>query len=216
MSQASKRTADLSLDEKRALLERMLRERSRQSQSFPLSFAQERLWFLDQLQPGNPFYNVPVALHLTGRLDTCALQRTLDEIINRHESLRTSFPIVDGQPVQIISAARGLTLSVVDISELPAGSRDAEVRRLVNEEALRCFDLAQGPLLRLSLLKLGEEEHVAVFTMHHIISDGWSMEILVREMAILYEAFLWGNPSPLPELPIQYADYAVWQRQWLQ
>lgn len=216
MSQASKRTADLSLDEKRALLERMLRERSRQSQSFPLSFAQERLWFLDQLQPGNPFYNVPVALHLTGRLDTRALQRTLDEIINRHESLRTSFPIVDGLPVQIISAARELTLSVVNISELPAGARDTEVLRLVDEEALRCFDLAQGPLLRLSLLKLGEEEHVAVFTMHHIISDGWSMEILVRETAILYEAFLRGDSSPLPELPIQYADYAVWQRQWLQ
>ncbi len=182
----------------------------------PLSFAQQRLWFLDQLAPANLFYNIPMAVRLTGRLDVEALERSLNEILRRHEVLRTTFRAEGGRPVQIIAPELSLTLSVEDLSRLPEAEREAEARRWMQEETRRPFDLARGPLLRAKLLKLGEEEHVAVLTMHHIISDGWSMEVLIREVAILYEAFSQGRPSPLPELSIQYADFACWQRGWLQ
>ena len=216
MSRTSKRTADLSPDEKRALLERLLRKKARESKSFPLSFAQERLWFLNQLEPGSPFYNVPVAVRLTGRLSIPALKQTLNEIVGRHEILRTYFPMADGLPIQVISPAKRLALPLVDLSELSEAERDSEARRLISEESQYGFDLKQGPLLRINLLRLGGQDHVLILVMHHIISDGWSMGILVREMAILYEAFLRDDTSPLPELPIQYADYSAWQRQWLQ
>ncbi|HEX5733821.1 MAG TPA: amino acid adenylation domain-containing protein [Blastocatellia bacterium] len=216
MSQTSRRTADLSPDEKRALLERLLRKKARESKSFPLSFAQERLWFLNQLEPGSPFYNVPVAVRLTGRLSIPALKQTLNEIVGRHEILRTYFPTADGQPIQVISPARHLALPLVDLSELSEAKRDSEARRLISEESQYGFDLKQGPLLRMNLLRLGGQDHVLILVMHHIISDGWSMGILVREMAFLYEAFLRDDTSPLPELPIQYADFSAWQRQWLQ
>ena len=215
MSRTSRRTADLSPDEKRALLERLLRKKARESKSYPLSFAQERLWFLNQLEPGSPFYNVPVAVRLTGRLSIPALKQTLDEIVSRHEILRTHFPIIDGLPTQAISPARQVAFPLIDLSELSESERDSEVRRLVSQESQHSFDLKQGPLLRINLLRLGERDHVLILVMHHIISDGWSMGILVREMATLYEAFLKGDASPLPELPIQYADYSVWQQQWL-
>jgi len=181
----------------------------------PLSFAQQRLWFLDQLEPDNAFYNVPTALRLKGRLNIAALQQTLDEVVRRHESLRTSFALVDGAPVQVISEPATVELPVIDLSREDEETREARARKLAEEEARRPFDLSRGPLLRTQLLRLSENEHVVLFTMHHIVSDGWSMGVLVNEIAALYEAFLQGAASPLPELPVQYADYAYWQRNWL-
>jgi hypothetical protein len=188
----------------------------------PLSFAQERLWFLDQLEPGSAAYNMPGALRVRGELDRVAFECAMNEIVRRHEVLRTTFAVVDGQPVQVMVPALTLSIPTVDLSALLEESREAEVRRLAIEEAQRPFDLAVGPLLRVRLLDLGgcaetgEPEQVLLFTLHHIVSDGWSEDILVREFAVLYEAFSQGQASPLPELPIQYADYAMWQRGWLQ
>ncbi|HVG31078.1 MAG TPA: amino acid adenylation domain-containing protein, partial [Pyrinomonadaceae bacterium] len=212
--------AGLSAD-KRQLLEMLLEEQDGEfdspplSDSSPLSFAQQRLWFLDQLEPGNPFYNVPAAMRLRGRLDARALERSLSEIVARHEVLRTSFTLVEHQPVQVVAPAGGLPLPLVDLTGMSAAEREAEVARLAKEEAGRPFDLGRGPLLRATLLKLGGEEHVVLFTMHHIISDGWSLGILVRELSALYGAFARGEDSPLAELPMQYADFARWQRERL-
>ena len=182
----------------------------------PLSFAQERMWFLDQLEPGNPAYNIPVAHRIEGLLNLAALEQSLGEIVRRHEALRTTFASVDGQPLQIIAPDLNLTLPVVDLRELPETEREAETQRLATENAQRPFDLAQGPLLRVKLVRLSEEEHVFLLTMHHIVSDGWSLGVFMRELAATYETFSTGETSSLPELPIQYADFAVWQRQWLQ
>ena len=182
----------------------------------PLSFAQQRLWFLDQLEPSGAAYNIPFAFRLTGRLIVVALERSLSEILRRHEALRTTFPVADERPLQVIAAALAVTLGVVDLRELSEIQREAEARRLATEEAQQPFDLAHGPLMRASLLRLGEEEHVLLLTLHHIVSDGWSTGILFQELSVLYEAFSNGKPSTLPDLPIQYADFAVWQRQWLQ
>jgi len=182
----------------------------------PLSFAQQRLWFLDQLEPSSAFYNIPIAVRLRGALDIAALELTLSELNSRHEILRTTFKIVDEQPVQVIGAAEQARLPVLDLCGLPEERREPEVRRLIEAEASRPFDLAVGPLVRAQLLKLSEQEHVLLFTMHHIISDGWSMGVLIKEVAALYNAYSQGQQSPLAELPVQYADYAVWQRAWLQ
>ncbi|HEX5746349.1 MAG TPA: amino acid adenylation domain-containing protein, partial [Archangium sp.] len=184
--------------------------------SLPLSFAQQRLWFLDQLQPGSSFYNIPTAVRLEGALDVPALERALHELVRRHESLRTTFHTHQGQPVQVISADGSLLLQVEDLRSLPSAEREAEAQRRTLAYALRPFDLGRGPVLRALLLRLDEHQHVLVLTMHHIVSDGWSMGVLVREMAALYETFSQGRPSPLPELPVQYADYSAWQRDWLQ
>ncbi|QRO01039.1 amino acid adenylation domain-containing protein [Archangium violaceum] len=184
--------------------------------SLPLSFAQQRLWFLDQLEPNTALYNIPSALRLKGELDVAALERCFEECIRRHESLRTVFQSGEQGPVQLILPTAGSPLSVVDLSALPEPQREQEARRLADEESRRPFSLSRGPLLRSTLLRLAEREHVLLLTMHHIISDGWSVGILIREVAALYEAFRSGRPSPLPELPVQYADYAVWQRGWLQ
>jgi len=181
-----------------------------------LSFAQARLWFLEQLEPGSSAYNIPAAVRLTGSLDVVALEQSLQEIVQRHEALRTTFAMVSGEPIQVISPVLALTLPLVDLHSLPEAQQEAEVERLATESAQQPFDLAMGPLLRATLLNLGEAEHVLLLTMHHIVSDGWSMGVLIRELAALYEAFSTGKPSPLPELPIQYADFAHWQRQWLQ
>ncbi|HEX7334998.1 MAG TPA: amino acid adenylation domain-containing protein [Pyrinomonadaceae bacterium] len=185
-------------------------------QLLPLSHAQERLWFLDQLKPGSVTYNVPGAVRLKGRLDVEALRRTLNEVVRRHEVLRTTFVSVIGQPVQVISPASQVELPVHDLSDLPEEQREAEARLLTQAEAAQPFDLSIGPLVRVQLLRFAEEDHVMLFTLHHIISDEWSTGILVREVAALYEAYIEGRESPLPELEIQYADYAVWQREWLQ
>ena len=182
----------------------------------PLSFSQQRLWFLDQYEPNSSVYNLPAALRLRGSLNVGALEQSLNEIIRRHESLRTTFSMSDGEAVQVIAPPVGQSLAVVDLRDHPEGEREEEARRLVSEEARRPFDLAQGPLFRSQLLGLDEDDHVLLLTMHHIVSDGWSMGVLYGELSMLYRAFVNGEPSPLAELPIQYADFAVWQREWLQ
>ena len=183
----------------------------------PLSFIQERLWFLEQLDPvASTAYNIPVALRITGPLNVAALHQTFNEIVRRHEGLRATCSTVNGQPIQTIASALNLTLPVVDLRELPGNEREAEVLRLAHEEALRPFDLPRGPLLRAALLRLGGKEHMLLLTTHHFVADGWSMRVLFREVSVLFKAFSTGSSSPLPELPIQYADFAHWQRQWIQ
>src|SRR5215216_339771 len=182
----------------------------------PLSFAQQRLWFLNQWQPNTAVYNIPIFVRLHGRLDITALEQTLNEIIRRHESLRTTFVLNEGRPFQIVAPSLHLTLQVTDLSHLTEAEREAEARRLALEESQRPFNLEQGPLLRAGLLRLDEEDHVALLTMHHIISDAWSRGVLINEVTALYDAFSKNQPSPLSELPLQYADFAVWQREWLQ
>jgi hypothetical protein len=182
----------------------------------PLSFAQERLLFLDQLESGSRFYNIPAALRITGPLDIRVLMLCLSEIVRRHEALRTVFAIRERTPVQVIRPAAPCALPVIDLEGLPEGLREAKALVLAREEVGRPFDIAEGPLLRGILLRLAGEDYVVTLTLHHIASDAWSMGILVREVMALYAAFSEGRPSPLPELPLQYADFAVWQRQCLQ
>jgi amino acid adenylation domain-containing protein len=181
----------------------------------PLSFGQERLWFLQQLDPGSSAYNLAAAFRLIGRLEVPALARCFAELLRRHEPLRTSFPAVHGQPGQVIAETVSLAMPLVDLAGLEPRARDAEAQRLSVAVARRPFDLARGPLLRIALLRLAPEELSLVAVMHHVISDGWSIGVLAREMGALYSAFLAGAPSPLPALAVQYADYAAWQREWL-
>ncbi|HEV3048761.1 MAG TPA: amino acid adenylation domain-containing protein, partial [Longimicrobium sp.] len=183
--------------------------------ALPLSFSQERLWFLDRLEPGSAVYNIPMAWRLSGALDQAALERSLGEIVRRHEVLRTVFAQPDGSPVQVIAPFRGFALPVEDLSALGEADREAAAERRAGEEARRGFDLAAGPLFRAALLRLGSEDHVLLLSMHHIVSDDWSMGVLSRELSSLYAAYREGGESPLPELPVQYADYAVWQREQL-
>ncbi|MCA1568066.1 MAG: amino acid adenylation domain-containing protein [Acidobacteria bacterium] len=185
-------------------------------QQFPLSFAQQRLWFIDRLTLDSAFYNIPQALRLNGRLDVPTLERSLNEILRRHEALRTSFTDSGGRPVQVVHDLTTLSLPLTELSRLPAGVREREALRLAVEEGHRPFDLSIAPLMRAGLLRLSDHEHILLVTMHHIVSDGWSAGIFLRELAALYDAFLKGEPSPLSELPVQYADFAVWQREWLQ
>jgi amino acid adenylation domain-containing protein len=181
----------------------------------PLSFAQQRLWFIDQLEGTSGIYNIPLALRLIGKLDKIALERAIQEVVQRHEVLRTTFERVNGSPVQVIDPTWTGNLSLVNLEGLAEEEQAAEVIRLGKEEALRSFDLVKGPLLRVTLLQLGEQSHVLLLTMHHIVSDGWSIGIFLRELSSLYTAFSQGDASPLPNLPIQYTDFADWQRQWL-
>ena len=182
----------------------------------PLSFAQQRLWFLDRLEPESPFYNVPAAVRLRGRLDPAALGAAFQEIVRRHEALRTRFPEEAGRPVQVVENDLPLPLPLLDLSGLSKREeREEEAARLARAEARRPFDLGRGPLLRLTLLRFGEDEHLLLAVFHHIVSDGWSMGVFLRETADLYRAFAAGGPSPLPPLPLQYADFALWQRGWL-
>jgi amino acid adenylation domain-containing protein len=192
--------------------------RADRNQPLPLSLAQQRLWFLDQLdKAASAAYHQPAALRLVGRLDVSALQSALDRLIARHEGLRTSFVAVDGVPYQQIAPEdRGFALVSEDLSALPADERAATVAERTIDEARAPFDLSTGPLTRGRLLRLGEDEHVLLVTQHHIVTDGWSIEIMVREFGALYAAFLNGLADPLPPLEIQYADYAQWQRDWLQ
>ncbi|HSG38215.1 MAG TPA: condensation domain-containing protein, partial [Thermoanaerobaculia bacterium] len=181
----------------------------------PLSFAQQRLWFIDQLEPGNAVYNIPTAVRLAGEVAPDLLARIFAEVVRRHEVLRTTFRSSGGQPVQEIAAALEPELAVLDLSHLEPARREARAREIALEAAGQPFDLQRGPLLRLALVRLAERDHLLLVTLHHIVSDGWSMGLLLREIAALYEAFSQGRPSPLPELPVQYADFAVWQREWL-
>jgi amino acid adenylation domain-containing protein len=197
------------IEEKAASFRPVQRDRD-----LPLSFAQQRLWFIDQMQPGNPAYNAPQSVRLIGRLNVDALRRTLTEIVRRHEALRTTFAIVGDEPVQRVHRAQPIAMPEVDLSELDERAV-IEARRLAAEEATRGFDLGRDIMLRAKLVRLGEEDHVVLFTMHHIASDGWSQGVLMREVSILYEAFSEGVLAPLEDLEIQYGDFAVWQREWL-
>jgi hypothetical protein len=223
MDDLLKRVAGLS-PEKRALLVARLKKgdagagipRRRDAAQWPLSFAQQRLWFLDQYEPGSPLYNVPSAFRMRGPLDARALERSLEEIIRRHETLRTTFPTSEGRAVQRVSPPAPPALQRLDLAALPPDEREARAEQIASEEARLPFDLSVGPLLRLLLLRLSEEEHVLLLSMHHIISDGWSVGVLLGELSQLYGAYASGRPSPLPELPIQYTDFAVWQRESLE
>ncbi|HYR07982.1 MAG TPA: amino acid adenylation domain-containing protein, partial [Longimicrobium sp.] len=213
--------------ERRALLQKIFRQqtgpahepgairRREDGGPAPLSFAQERLWFIDRLEPGNAFYNLPNAVRMRGALDAAALERALGEIVRRHEALRTVFGEADGSPVQVIAPFGGFALPVEDLSGLSEADREAAVGQRAGEEARRAFDLSAGPLFRAALLRRGEEDHVLLLSMHHIVSDEWSMGVLFRELSALYAADREGGKSPLPELGVQYADYAVWQREQL-
>ncbi len=177
----------------------------------PLSFAQQRLWFLDRLAPGSAQYNIPTAVRIQGQLHVAALEAAIREVVRRHEVLRGAFVTLDGVAHQTIAEEFAVPLPLMDLSPLPPLEREAETRRWIDAESARPFDLETGPLLRALLIRLGDDEHILVVTMHHIASDGWSLGVLVRELATLYDAFRAGKPSPLPELAIQYADYAAWQ-----
>jgi amino acid adenylation domain-containing protein len=191
--------------------------RPRDGKPFPLSFAQERLWFFDRLQPGIPIYNLSTSTTIPGTLNVEALERALFEMVRRHESLRTTFDAADGQPVQVIAPPSRIPLSIVDLTSgfADEGQRLARAQELAAEESMRPFDLARGPLIRVTLFRLGVEHHWLLLAMHHIVSDGWSLGVLMQELSLLYEAYAKGQPSPLKELPMQYADFAVWQREWL-
>src|SRR6185369_8772719 len=205
----------LTAEAKRLLLAQLLRKKARKPKSYPLSFAQQRLWFLDQLDPGSTAYNMPTGLRLLGKLNVAALERSFTEVVRRHAVLRTRIESVAGTPMQVVMPAEAVDLPVLDLRLIAEEERADVVRQIAVEEGQRLFDLSQGELLRQTLLRVNEEEHVLLFTMHHIVGDGWSMEILTREVSTLYAAYAAGQESPLPELPIQYADYAVWQRDWL-
>ncbi len=191
-------------------------ERVKRDGALPLSFAQERLWVLNQIEPGSAAYNLVAAIRLSGTLNVAALERTLAEIVRRHEALRTIFPAIDGTAGQIILPAGPVALPVDDLGHIAIERREAEAERRAAAEAARPFALESDPLFRARLLRLAEQEHVLVLTMHHIVSDGWSRGVLYREVAALYDAYSAGRSSPLSELPIQYADFASWQRRWLQ
>ena len=220
------RLASLSPD-RRALVEKMLQAQNGKrtaDASIPrrpagrasrLSFAQRRLWFLDQLAPGNPLYNMGLATRMSWPVHVAALDRAINAIVARHEVLRTTFQADDGEPLQIVQAELHIPLKVVDLSDVPALAREAEATRLATIEAQTPFSLERGPLIRTTLLKLGETDHVFLLTMHHIAGDGWSMLVFSREMSVLYPQMWRGEPPSLPELPIQYADFAEWQHGWL-
>jgi NRPS condensation-like uncharacterized protein len=184
--------------------------------ALPLSFAQQRLWFLDQMEPGSSFYNISAVVRLTGKLNVDALERSFGEIVRRHETLRTRFEVVDGQPVQVIDSSLSHCLRLVDLRGLSEGERGREVERRAAVEAQTPFDLSGGALLRTQLLQLDQDDHALLLTIHHIISDAWSLGILIKELTVLYQSFDRDEQSPLPELAVQYADFARWQQDWLQ
>jgi hypothetical protein len=186
------------------------------NQLLPLSFSQERLWFLSELDPDNISYHVPRAIRITGALDVALVRATFTELIRRHEILRTSFPTVEGRPVQVVHPPHPMHLPLFDLRALPADEREAEVQRFISKEGHETFDFLQEPLMRVTLLWIGDEEYVLVLAEHHLIHDGWTQGVLMRDFAAIYSAFHSGQPSPLPDLQIQYADFAYWQRQWLQ
>lgn len=226
---------DLTPQEKRALLERLLREKaakaslqdadksthrspitpvSRDQKYFPLSSAQQRIWLLDQFEPGTPTYNIPFSLRLEGTLDLEALEATFNEIVKRHEPLRTNFRIENEQPVQEILPARPITVRLINLDSIPKSSREVELERLVQEEVRRPFDLEKDLKMRIALLRTDPEDHLLVVTLHHISSDGWTLGVLLKEFISLYNAFSSGKPSPLANLNIQYVDFVYWQQKW--
>jgi len=189
--------------------------RTSQRESLPLSHAQQRLWFLDRFGGSSAEYNMPGALHLKGELDVAALEYALGTIVERHESLRTRFEEVDGEPVQVIAPACRIVLPLEDLSGLEESARQERVHEVLRSEAGRPFDLKRGPVLRVKLLRLGAQDHIFLRTMHHIVSDGWSEGLFRHELMVLYEAYREGRENPLKPLGVQYADFALWQRKWL-
>ncbi|HET8799187.1 MAG TPA: condensation domain-containing protein, partial [Thermoanaerobaculia bacterium] len=216
MTDVSKTIAGMSPAERRELLAKLLKQKKAEPKHAPLSFAQERLWFLDQLQPGNPVYNIPSNFALPGVPNVAALEAAFGEIVRRHESLRTTIKVVNWKPAQEIAPPEPRPLDVIDLRALPEPERSARLRQLVEEEARRPFDLARGPLMRTALVRIADDHSFVLLTLHHIITDGWSMAIFFREIGQLYAAYAAGQTPSLPELPLQYADYARWQRELLQ
>ncbi len=212
---------------KRALLEQRLKKKNTaptaqqtilpraERSPVPLSFAQQRLWFLEQIEPNSPLYNIVRAVQLSGSLNVEALQQSLNAIVERHESLRTVFLSVEGTPAVAIAPPQSVNLPVIDLSAIAPEKQQTEIDRLLRAEAQRPFNLTSDLMLRSTLLRLAPEEHVAILVMHHIATDGWSMDILLQELAAFYQAFSTGKSASMPELPVQYADFALWQRQWL-
>ncbi|MCK5574127.1 MAG: non-ribosomal peptide synthetase, partial [Bacteroidetes bacterium] len=225
MSDISKQIADLS-PEKRKLLEILLKDegvnlarsvivpQKRDTNSFPLSFAQQRLWFIDQLEPGSGQYNIPVGFRMVGSLDVRGLEEVIHRIVQRHESLRTVFSSRDDEPIQVVASELKLKPRFVDLRTTPVSRREEEARQMLIEEAQQPFDLERAPLMRATVLRLQDKEYWVLLTLHHIISDGWSMSVLAKEIVSLYQTTVSGAPSLLPDLPIQYADFACWQKEW--
>lgn len=212
---------------KKAILDALLRQeglssaedkipRRQESGPAPLSFAQQRLWFFDQFEPASFAYNLITAVSLSGAFDVTALQKAFDEMVRRHEALRTTFDFRDGQPVQIIHDHHSIPLRCIGAMHLPEGQQRQQIQDLLREQALQPFDLRKGPLLRATLVQQATDQHVLILAIHHIVSDAWSMNVLVREITLLYRTFAGGGVPDLPPLPVQYADFAVWQRNWLQ
>ncbi|MEM8529467.1 MAG: non-ribosomal peptide synthase/polyketide synthase [Chloroflexota bacterium] len=227
MSNITDRIANLS-PKQRAKLLRRLREKEGNGTSsiiesqprtlahFPLSFAQQRLWLIEQLQPGLAAYNISHALRMAGLINTAAVKAGFQKLIERHEVLRTTFAIIDDQPVQVIAPALHIEVPLIDLSMLDSSLREEVATTLVQDEALCLFDLEQGPLFRVNLIRLDPQQHILILSQHHIITDAWSLDILSREFAAFYDGLQNQQAVELPPLPIQYADYAAWQRQWLQ
>jgi hypothetical protein len=237
MSDVTGRLSRLSLEERALLFEKLRRKKEQETAAadrpapiprrsgppeapVPLSFAQQRLWFIHRMAPDDASYNVPIATLVLGPAHPAALRRALAAVCARHESLRTTFGLADGVPVQIIAPALEVPVPLIDLSHPTGELAEAEVYRVCRDVFQLPFDLATGPLLRAALLRLGPERYVLVLVQHHVVSDGWSIGVLIRDLLTLYRAALQGgDPSPrdpaLPELPIQYADFAVWQRDWL-
>src|SRR3989344_5824245 len=225
MSDIAQRIANLS-PEKRALLEAKLLEKRkladrpsgipRRAGTEPcrLSFAQERLWFIEQMRVAGSAYHIPIYRRLRGPLDVQATAAAVRGLVQRHEVLRSTYASEEGQPLQKVVASSKIDVPIVDLRSLPAAERESEERKLVNEERRRPFDLERDPMRRARLLRLADDEHWLLLTLHHIASDGWSVGIVLRELSALYQACSKGEPSPLAELPVQYADYAIWQRDW--
>jgi len=189
--------------------------RAPRDRALPLSFAQERLWFLDQLEPNHPYYNSPFAVRMKGALRLDALEQAVEEIVRRHDVLRTTFSVKDFKPVQVIAPELGIRIPIVDLSALSPDEQEMAAGQRAIEAAQRTFNLENGPVFRANLLRLSEQDHILLLNFHHIAIDGWSLGQFVQELAALYEAFSDGRPSPLQELPIQYADYALWHREWM-
>ncbi|HVF55292.1 MAG TPA: amino acid adenylation domain-containing protein [Pyrinomonadaceae bacterium] len=225
MSELAERIAALS-PQQRALFEAMLKKKGLHTPEargiprvermpdglYPTSIDQERLWFIDQLQPGNTAYNIFTASRITGPLDVGVMERVVNEIVQRHEVLRTTFRVVDGQPMQFIAPTLEMNLSPLDLQHLPEAEREREAQRLATEDFMTPFNLEKGPLIRVRLLRLSPTDHVMSLNMHHSVTDRWSAAVIEKDLGVLYQAFSEGQPSPLPELPIQFADYASWQR----
>jgi hypothetical protein len=182
---------------------------------FPSSFSQQRLWFLDRLAPSHAFYNMPAAVRISTAVDCAALQYAIDALARRHESLRTSFVDVDGYSLQVVAPSVAIPVDIMDLTCLNPSDRVPEAERQVRVESARAFDLSRAPLLRVSLLRLAERDHILLVTAHHIIADGWSFDILFRELASFYDAGVFGRRVRLPKLRVQYADFALWQHRWL-